>query len=66
MPPKEVKQYKCTVNLSGIDNVRRLTQSSRAAVVSTFKAINNNNVIITPDRIIAKGCVNAVFDKETK
>ena len=48
-----------------MDNVRRLTRSSRAAALSAFQAINND-VIITPDRIISKGCVNAVFNEETK
>ena len=52
--------------MSAIDNVRRLTRSSRAAALSAFKSINNNDVIVTPDRIIPKGCVNAVFDEETK
>ena len=65
MSPKEVKRYRCTVNLACLDNIRRLTCSSQAAALSAFKAINNN-VIITPDRIIPKGCGNAIFDEETK
>ena len=66
MSPKEIKQYKCTVNLAGLDNVRHLTRSSRAAALSAFKTINNDNIIITLNRIIPKGCVNVVFDEETK
>ena len=66
MSTKEVLKYKCTVDMSTIDNVRRLTRSSRAAALSAFKAVNNNDVIVTPDRVIPKGCVNAVFDEKTK
>ena len=66
MSPREVSKYKCTVDMSTIDNVRRLTRSSRAAALSAFKSVNNNDAIVTPDRIIPKGCVNAVFDEETK
>ena len=39
---------------------------SAALSVSAFKAVNNNPDIITTDRVIPKGCVNAVFDEETK
>ena len=66
MIPKEVSKYQCTVDMSTIDNVRRLTRFSRAASLSAFKSINNNDVIVTLDRVIPKGCVNAVFDEETK
>ena len=66
MSAKEVSKYQCSVDMSAINNVRRLTRSFRAAALSVFKSINNNDVIITPDRIIPKGCVNAVFDEETK
>ena len=66
MNAKEVSRYKCTVDMSTIDNVRRLTRSSRAAALSAFKAVNKNDAIITNDRVIPKGCVNAVFDEETK
>ena len=66
MSPKAVSKYQSTVGMSAIDNVRRLTRSSRAAALSEFKSINNNDVIFTLDRIIQKGCVNAVFDEETK
>ena len=62
MSPKEVKQYKCTINLAGLNSVRRLTRLSQAAALSAFKAINNDNIVITSDRIIPKGCVNVVFD----
>ena len=66
MSQNEVTRYKCMVDLSALDNVRRLTRSSRAAALSAFKAINNNDVIVTPGRIIPKGYMNAVFDEETK
>ena len=66
MSPKEVSKYQCTVDMSAIDNVRRLTKSSRETVLSAFKSINNNYVIVTLDRVIPKGCVNAVFDEESK
>ena len=66
MNAKEVSKYKCTVDVFTIDNVCRLTRSSRAAALSAFKAVNNNDAIITNDRVIPKGCVNAVFDEETK
>ena len=66
MSNDEVTKYQCTVDMLAIDNVRRLTRSSRAAALSAFKSVNNNDVIVTPDRIIPKGCVNAVFDEETK
>ena len=52
--------------MSAIDNVRRLTRSSRAVALIAFNSINNNDVIVTQDRVISKGCVNAVFDEETK
>ena len=66
MSPKEVSKYQCTVDMSAIDNVRRLTRSSRAAALSEFKSFNNNDAIVTLDRRIPKGCVNAVLDEETK
>ena len=66
MSAKEVSKYKCTVDMTAVDNVRRLTRSSRAAALSAFKSVNNKDVIVTPDRVIPKGCVNAVFDEETK
>ena len=66
MSQQEVERYKSVVDLSELDNVRRLTQTSRSAALSAFKAINNNPDIITTDRVIPKGCVNAVFDEEAK
>ena len=66
MSPKEVSKYQCTVDMSALDNVRRLTRFSQAAALSTFKSVNNNDVIVTPDRIIPKGWINAEFDEETK
>ena len=66
MSQQEVERYKSTVDLSALDNVRRLTRSSRSAALSAFKAVNNNPDIITTDRVIPKGYVNAVFDEETK
>ena len=52
--------------MSALANVRRLTRSSQAAALSAFKSINNNDAIVTPDRIIPKECVNAIFDEEIK
>ena len=66
MSANGVSKYKCTVDMSVVDNVRRLTRSSKAAALSTFKSVNNKDVIVTPERVIPIGCVNVVFDEETK
>ena len=66
MSSDEVTKYQCTVDMLALDNVRRLTRSSQAAALSAFKSVNNKDIIVAPDRIIPKGCVNAVFDEETK